>query len=178
MERIRVPKPYQVRDAITKASPLERVLISLLGFSGISVSVIGDHFGGDGLRVSDVPDIQVEGDEIMIESPARIHIRGTFRMGGEYDTFLSSTGCRHLQAYLEGRLHDDEKLGPDSPLVAKDDGVFYKADDIYEMVVKSVSEAGYPWTPSSLRWYFHTQISKASREIPFPKWMIQAFLGG
>jgi len=114
-----------VGEILAVAEPKAKVAISLLAFSGLELHVLGNYDGSGGLKLGDIPELSVSGEDVELSSrPARIVVK---REGDGHFTFLNSKGCDYLLAWLRMRMHKGEKLTPDSPLIPSRSGGFLKS---------------------------------------------------
>ncbi len=115
-----VPEQAQLRKILAAGSIRGRVIISLMGFSGVRPQVIGLSDASDGLRIGDIPDIVVEGKKVRFsKTPAMIVVRRNLsKTRNKYITFLTDEGCGHLLEYLKSRIACGDILGSDSPVIA------------------------------------------------------------
>lgn len=82
-----------------------------MAFAGLRPRSIGSYDGTDGLTVSDLPEIEVEGKHISFEKvPTIVRVRAkNSKAKHGYLSFLGSEGCLAIQQYLEQRLIDGVK---------------------------------------------------------------------
>jgi integrase len=99
-----------------------RVIISFVAFSAVRPEVLGTQRADDGLRLGDLPDLEIDGRSVRIRrTPAQITVRRSLsKVARKYVTFLPAEGCKYLLEYLENRLGRGEELRPDSPVVRPD----------------------------------------------------------
>ncbi len=119
LEDEEIPTRERIREVLDSAPARERVSISMMAFAGVRPQVLGNHHGEDGLRVRDIPDLQIDGNNVSLaRMPARITVRPALsKAGHQYFTFLPDMGCRYLQGYLRERIAGGEKIGQDSPVI-------------------------------------------------------------
>src|SRR5439155_25477082 len=119
LDEERVPSKDELRSILSGASTRGRVVISFLAFSGLRPEVLGNYGGSDGLRLGDLPEVRIVGQEVtFLKIPTVVVVRPELsKAGHRYLTFLPSEGCDYLKAYLESRLASGEKLGLDSPII-------------------------------------------------------------
>ena len=105
---------------LRSSPPRVRVAIALMAFSGLRPQSIGNHDGSDGLMLKDLPELRIEGGEVVFEKiPTMVVVRPTLsKARHKYFTFLSSEGCTYLKEYLEERIRGGEELKPETPLIA------------------------------------------------------------
>jgi hypothetical protein len=105
------------------ASPLKvRCIIALLAGSGIRPEVIGKDDGSDGLRLGDIPELEIEAGRVRFrKTPPMLIVRQELsKAGHQYFTFITKEGCEFLSHYLVERIRAGELLTPSSPLIAPD----------------------------------------------------------
>jgi integrase len=119
LEGERIPTKAELHGALAVASERGKVILALCAFSGLRPEVLGNKHGTDGLRLGDLPDLEVrEGRASFNRFPARVAVRRELsKVRRPYFTFLPDQGCRYLASYLEKRMAGGEVLGPDSPVV-------------------------------------------------------------
>jgi len=67
---------------------------------------------------------EITQEEIIYEKiPTIVRVRKELsKAGHQYITFLGQEGCDHLQAYLEERARNEEKLGPGTAIITQKSG--------------------------------------------------------
>ncbi len=120
LARERVPTPEELDRVLENLSPRGRVIGLFLSDAGVRPGVLGSYGGEDGLRLADLPELElapgpvsVTSDPFVIRVPA--HLSKTRR---EYLTFGTGRLARALERYLEERRRGGELLGPDRPVIA------------------------------------------------------------
>ncbi|MCS7114175.1 MAG: site-specific integrase [Candidatus Bathyarchaeota archaeon] len=161
----RVPTQQELKRIFLSADKKVRALCVLVAHSGLRLMTVGNYRGTDGLRISDLPEMRVEGDIVEFEKiPTMIIVRPELsKAGHQYFTFLSEEGCQYLKDYLEERLLNGERLAPKSPLirpkvVAKP---FIRTVNVGDAIRGAIRSAGFKWRPYVLRSYFDTQLMLA-----------------
>jgi integrase len=162
----RTPTQDELKRILGAATVRDRVSCAMMAFSGLRPEVLGNYLGNDGLRVKDLPDLEVKGGEANFkQTPALIIVRPELsKAGHQYFTFLSDEGCDLLKTYLETRIRDGEELSADSDLIhTKGTGragekPFITTVNIGDSVRLAIRKAGYQWRPYVLRAYFDTQL--------------------
>ncbi|MGH2638776.1 MAG: hypothetical protein ACRDF4_05770, partial [Rhabdochlamydiaceae bacterium] len=119
-----VPTPKQLHHVLyAPTTPLRtRVSISLIALAGPGPEVQGGYLGLEGLRLKDLPEIEVVQDAENIlnfkKMPTIVIIREEIsKSRRQYFTFLPQEGCEFLKNYLEARLGHGEILTPSSPII-------------------------------------------------------------
>jgi len=126
---------------------------------------LGNYEGDDGLRIRDLPEINVEGDSVgfkQIPTPVIVR-RELSKAGHQYFTFLGEEGCEYLKDYLEARIREEETLALDSSIVTPKLRMkpFIRAVNVGDTIRGAMRRAGFSWRPYVLRSYFDTQLMLA-----------------
>ncbi len=187
LEDEEIPTRERIQDVLDSAPARERVSISMMAFAGVRPQVLGSHHGEDGLRMRDIPDLQVDGQNVSIaRTPARITVRPALsKAGHQYFTFLPEAGCRYLQGYLMERIAGGEKIEPDSPVITFVKGYRTKSDrDTSHLRTVTVTEGIrnafgiiIKERPYVLRAYFDTQLLLAESNGRMTHAYRQFFMG-
>ncbi len=114
-----VPKPEEVQ-VLFDHSPLRvKAAVSLMGFSGLRPATIGDAEGTDGLKLGDLPEVEVRDSRVAFTRvPTLVVVRKRIsKIRASFVTFAPALACEYLRQYLEDRLRLGEKLGPESAVV-------------------------------------------------------------
>jgi hypothetical protein len=160
-----VPTLEQLRDILMSGDKRARVAVILMAHSGVRVEVLGNYMGNDGLRVSDIHDLRIEGKEVTFEQiPAMILVREDLsKSSRQYITFLSEEGCKYLKDYLEARIRKGEKLTKASPIITPSwaKKPFIRTVNVSNIIRKAIRKAGYEWRPYVLRSFFASQLMVA-----------------
>ena len=169
-EREIVPEKYQLRAVLLKATKRERVAISLMAFSGLRPISLGNETGIDGLRLGDIPDININGAIDFIKIPARINIRAELsKTRLPYFSFIGEEGCQYILDYLKDRRRKGEVLNSDSPVILpineksdrEDPSEFLRTNLIERRIKKAITKAEFNWRPYIFRAYFGTNLDSA-----------------
>ncbi len=173
LEHERVPDGKELAEVFDRSSLRTATEISLIAKAGLRPQVLGNHDGTDGLVLGDIPDLLIEdGRARCVSSPMQIVVRRTIsKARHQYFTFLSEGGARKLVAYLNNRLANGEKLGPDSAVIAPDTSynVYRGANQGKKFlptrrISKDIRDALRPrfrWRPYVFRAFFDTQLLMA-----------------
>lgn len=160
----RVPTQGELRGIFLTGDEKTRTACALVAHSGLRLEVIGKYGGTDGLRIRDFPELEV-GDTIKFKKvPTLVIVRSNLsKKRHEYFTFLGSEGCEYLKQYLERRMREGEKLGPDSAVITPKtaDKEFISTINVGDSIRKAIRKVGLPWRPYVLRSYFDTQLMVA-----------------
>lgn len=161
----RIPTREELRRIFLSGDDKSRVACVLLAHSGLRPGVLGNYLGIDGLRIKDLPELQLaNGTVTFAQVPTLVRVRQALsKARNDYFTFLSKEGCEYLKAYLEMRVRRGEQLTPDTaiivPKTAKNS--FIRTNNIGDAIRSPVRRAGFPWRPYVLRSYFDTQMMMA-----------------
>ena len=154
-----------------------RACIALIAFSGVRIEVLGDYRGIDGLRIKDLPEMEVADGRISFTKvPSMIVVREELsKSRHRYLSFLCEEGCEILKQYLERRLQEGETLGPESGVIVtsvsqakksshfkiEDKSPFLRTTKIGDEIRRAMRVAGLPWRPYVFRTYFDTVLMLA-----------------
>ena len=172
----RAPTQEELKKVLynDKTSLRTRASIALISFSGLRIEVLGDYLGLDGLRIKDLPDLEVkDGTVTFSKVPAMISVREELsKSRHRYLTFLCEEGCNILKQYLERRMSDGESLRADSGITTTsiaqarksshfkivDQSPFLRTTKIGDEIRKAMRAAGLPWRPYVFRTFFDTVL--------------------
>jgi len=168
----RVPTQKELVKILSFADPKVKTTASLVCFAGLRLESIGNYDGSDGLRVMDIPELEIKGSEVNFTViPARVIVRSQLsKARHQYFSFLNEEACEYLKDYLESRLRGNgtSKFDPESPLIkAKSptfkaaDRPFIRSNNIGDALRGPIREAGFSWRPYVLRSYFDTEMMLA-----------------
>ena len=165
----KVPDQDQLRRMLATATPRGRVVISMMAFAGVRPQVMGLADASDGLRLSDLQDLVIDGSNVSFSTvPCMVVVRHNLsKTRNKYVTFVNREGCEHILGYLRNRISRGALLASDSPLIA---GRSEKAagkdresrpcictpaiTDSIRPAIRSVTKI----RPYALRAYFDTQL--------------------
>ena len=138
------------------------MVCAFVAFTGVRLEVLGNYLGDDGLRVRDLPEMRIEGKNVVFDSiPTMVKVRGELSKSRRpYTTYLGAEGCDYVRDYLGERMLNGEKLTPESDIVSPERSTkaFIRTLNIGDAVRKAIRSAGFPWRPYVLRAYFDTQL--------------------
>jgi len=82
-----------------------------MGFSGLRPATIGNAEGTDGLKLGDLPEVEIRGGEVSFAKvPASVVVRKKIsKIRASFVTFAPAQACEYLRQYFED--------GPDSAVV-------------------------------------------------------------
>ena len=182
LENERIPTQEELgRVLYADTTPIRtRVNIALMSFSGPRPEVQGDYQGLDGLRIKDLPEMEVKEKEVIFTKiPTTILVRAELsKTGYQYHSFLCDEGCEILKTYLDRRMIEGEELNPATPVVAtsesqakrsknlkmKDASPFLATAKISEAIRQAMRAIGLPWRPYVFRSYFDTYMLVAENK--------------
>ncbi len=173
--------PEQVRAALNAASLRGRVVISAVAFAGVRPEVLASRRAEDGLRIKDLPDVELDAGARTVKilrTPMTVVVRRELsKVRRRYLTFLPGEASRFVQEYLEYRLARGEDLTPDSPLIRADynferrgrprdmrGSPFLSTPAITSEIRDALRAAGLSQRPYALRSYFISRLESASRD--------------
>ncbi len=177
IENEQVPSQEELSKIFRASPPRVRAAEVLMAFADLRPETLGNHDGSDGLMIKDLPELKIEGGEVVFEKiPTMIVVRPTIsKTRHKYFTFLSSEGCTYLKEYLETRLRSGEKLTPESPLIAHErkeaaTKEFMITRKITHYIRVCMRKAGVFKRPYVLRAYAETQliIAESKGKISHP----------
>lgn len=175
------PTQPELRRIFLSATMRDRVSCVLMAHSGVRPQVLGDYHGADGLRVSDFPELVIEGKTVSFQAvPTLIKVRPKLsKAGHQYLTFLSDEGCEYLKEYLEYRMAQGEVLGPNSDIIhAKSHNKqFITAINVGDGIRNAIRKAGFTQRPYVLRSFFDTQLMVAESQGKLPNQYRDFFMG-
>ena len=151
-------------------------MAALVAFSGLRLEVLGNYMGSDGLRVGDLPELSLHGNEAVIGNiPAQVIVRAPLsKARHQYITFLTEEGCRYLKEYLDSRLREGEALVPESPVAAPMNvrkHKFLRTMKASYNIKQAIVAAGFSFRPYALRSYFGTALDiSESRGLVSHSW--------
>ena len=169
-EKERKPEKEELSKILRMATMRERVSISLMAFSGLRPEVLGNIDGSDGLRIEDIKDLEIEGNEILFKTvPARIVVRPELsKIRVQYYTFLGPEGVEYLTEYLQTRISQGENLNYESPVIMPIEkqsmdkkNEFLMTTLLLRRIKANIVKAGFDWRPYIFRVYFGTNLDTA-----------------
>jgi len=166
------PEPYVLHSVWKFCDERQAALVACLAFTGFRPHVFGNHRGSDGLRLEDLPELEVDNKEKKLKFnaiPTRITVRDELsktRRG--YEGLLCEEGCRRLEKYLVKRMEAGQILEPSSALIADDEGTGRNitTKSICKLVRKAFRHAGFQWRPYILRRFYDVRMGQA---VPMPE---------
>ncbi len=193
----RVPTQEELGTVLDKLSLRGRVVALFMAHSGVRPQVVGSYQGESGLRLRDLPDLQLGGKTLSFnETPFVIRVPANLsKTRTAYTTFGTSQQATALLAYMSERRDSGEKLGPDSPVVAaqptrgaarmrRENASFANGflstsvlmREIHQVLTSSLPE-GVRWRPYVLRSYCSTRLMMAEGAGKMTRDLREAILG-
>ena len=167
----RIPTPEELKRIFNAGDSRERTACAFVAFTGVRIGVLGDYKGTDGLKIKDIPDLKVDGEEIsFLRVPAKVNIREELsKSGKKYFSFLGQEGCMYLQNYLIERIRSGEAITPESALITAAKLGFrgkqhITAVNVGDLMRNAIRNAGFTWRPYVLRAYFDSRLLLAQDE--------------
>jgi site-specific recombinase XerD len=164
----RVPTQDELKNVFLSGDSRERLACAIMAFSGVRPQVLGNYRGTDGLRVSDIVDMEIKDGRVsFVKIPVRIAIRSELsKKENEYFSFIPEEGARYLKLYIEERIKEGELINPKSPIItpAKKEirnKPFITTTNIGDLVRNTIRRSGLVQRPYVLRKYFDTQLLQA-----------------
>lgn len=164
-----IPDKEQLASVLRKAGLRERVSIALMSMSGLRPEVLGNDMGDDGLRISDLPELDFEKLEFT-KIPARVNVRAELsKTRLPYFTFIGSEGCKYILDYLKDRVRKGENLNSDSAIILPDANMsrkdiankFLPTSLLTRRIKAVIIRSGYNYRPYIFRAYFGTNLDSA-----------------
>jgi integrase len=177
-----VPTQEQLRTLLMSTPNLRtKCMILLMAHSGLRPCVIGRDRGREGLRLKAIQDLVIEDDKVeFIRVPARVMIWEELSKNNRpHSTFLSSESVEYIEAYLNERMNNGERLTGDSPLILSNGpkNKFLYATKIGESIRKIIRKVGINMRPYELRRYFSTQLQLAESRTGLTHEIVQSWMG-
>lgn len=165
IEHERVPDKEELKALLMYGDERASVAICLVAQSGLRLEVLGNASGTDGLRVGDLPELQIlQGTVEFTRIPSLVSVRPSLsKTNHKYLTFLPKESCDYLAGYFENRISAGEQLTRDAPVIAKkpgfgdDSGAFMTTRNV-SRIIRRTMRPRFTWRPYVLRAYFSTQM--------------------
>ena len=172
-----VPSPREVQSLLDHSPLRVKVAVSLMALSGLRPATVGDAQGLDGLKVKDLPEMEVKDGRVSFAKvPTLIVVRKKIsKIRRPFDTFAPAQACEYVRQYLEDRARAGEDVGPESAIVTlsqynartptsggarfkKPYGEHMSTANVRDMLRKALRRGGFSWRPYVLRRYFDTRM--------------------
>jgi len=171
-----IPTLAQVQTFLDHCGPRVRVAGSLMAFSGLRPATIGSADGLDGLKIGDLPELEVKNGKVAFAKvPALVIVRKKIsKIRKPFISFAPAQTCEYIRQYLEDRARGEE-LTPDTAVVSVSEynhktdkapyshykkyyGEHVTTGKLREVLRHAIRDAGFPWRPYILRRYFDTRM--------------------
>ena len=167
----RIPTPEELKRIFNAGDSRERTACAIVGFTGVRIGVLGNYTGTDGLKIKDIPDLKIVGDQITFQRiPAQIRVREELsKSGKKYFTFLGQEGCIYLQNYLIERIRSGEVITPESAVITPSKLAYRSKHhittiNIGDLMRNAIRNAGFTWRPYVMRSFFDSRLLLAQDE--------------
>ncbi len=165
----RVPSQETLRNILLAGDSRERLACSIMAFTGVRPQVLGNYRGTDGLKISDIVDMDIQNGKVSFTKvPVRVVIRSELsKKENEYFSFIGEEGAKYLKQYIEERISSGELITPNSPIITpskkaiRSNVPFISTTNIGDLIRNTIRRAGMNQRPYVLRKYFDTQILQA-----------------
>jgi hypothetical protein len=161
----RVPTLDELKRIFLSGDSKARTACVFVAHSGLRLQTLGDYTGHDGLRIGDLPELKIEGNNVTFSNiPTLVIVRKELsKAGHQYFTFLSEEGCEYLKDYMEERMREGEDLTSASPIITPKQRKkpFIRTINIGDIMRGAIRLAGFRWRPYNLRCYFDTELMLA-----------------
>jgi hypothetical protein len=165
------PTPDQLRKVLNAADLKAKVESALVGLAGLRLETLGDYEGKDGLKVKDLPEMEIDSKTKIVsfqKIPSIVQVRTNLSKAGHpYFTFMPDEGCQYLKELLEYRLRSGEELTPNSPVITSlkfRNQKHIMTTNISDSIRVPIRKAGFDWRPYILRTYFDTRLMMAEAD--------------
>lgn len=169
-----VPSVREVKDILSAASFRGRICVGGVAYGGLRPESLGHQHKEDGLRLGDLPELDVEGLKF-IAVPTLVVVRPEIsKASHRYRTFFPSETCADIVTYLGRRRAGGEELTEDSPLVAVNPTMRRRGwrarngtesghvvTTVVSRDIRSAMRPVYDYRPYVLRSYFSTRLLMA-----------------
>ena len=162
-----VPTKHELKKVLMAADLRERAAIVMMAFGALRPETLGNYRGDDCLRLQDLPDLKVYGEEVeFIRTPAQVVVRPNLsKMRHQYFTFLAEEACEYLRDYLMYRIRKGEELkgasAVISPVARAQWGRPLTTAGISSIIRKAIKRAGFSWRPYIFRHFADTWMLRA-----------------
>lgn len=182
----RTPSQQELNRILNGADLREKVAIMFIAACGGRIEILGTYRGDDGLRVRDLPEMEIDiaTKSVHFEHvPTIVIVRSQLsKAEHQYFSFLSEEGCNFLKEYLENRMHNGEALTEDSPIIQReipwmmngkggaggtnhdDKSSFIRTGKVGEIIRRAIRRAGFSCRPYAFRSYFASRLLVAESE--------------
>jgi hypothetical protein len=193
----RVPSPEELGRILDRLSPRGRVIALFFAHSGVRPGVLGSYQGEYGLRLSDLPELELGRKKRRFSSvPFVIRVPADLsKTRVAYTTFGTSQLARVFLTYLDDRARGGESLTTESPvltgnpvrgvaLLSRQSARYSKGFLSTKVVVEEIRSAlhasvpkGVRWRPYVLRAYCSTRLLMAESAGKVTRDLRESILG-
>ena len=182
-----VPTRQELARILSVLSPRDRVIALMMAHSGLRPGVLGNRYETAGLRLRDLPDLDIRRLEFgklpfLVVVPADLS-----KSGSEYVTFGSTEAASAITGYLAQRRRRGERLEPDSALARSEPktSIAHRRDFLSEKSIgtqlrkamQKVVPKGKRWRAYVLRAYFSSQMESCERAGKTTRTLREALMG-
>ncbi len=109
-----VPRPEEVQSLLDHSPLRAKVAVALMAFSGLRPATLGDAQGRDGLKVKDLPEMEIKDGKVTFSKvPTLVVVRKKIsKIRKPYDTFAPAQACEYIRQYLEDRMQGGRGAHP------------------------------------------------------------------
>jgi len=168
----KVPKVEEVQAIRSSGTPRGRVCVGVVAYGGARPEVLGHQQVKDGLRLGDLPELDIDKLEFTVIPTLVIVRKEISKSGNTYRTFLPNETCMDIVSYLYKRRGGGEELTQDSPLVAvkasmrrkgwrvrnKDSDSLHIVTTVVSRDIRNAMRPAYGYRPYVLRSFFSTRL--------------------
>jgi len=173
----KVPSSADLEETIRQAGPKISVRVALIACSGVRPEVLGFWKGTDGLRVKDLPELRIDGQEVTWDRiPARVNVRAELaKTGKRYFTFIGPLACAIIKSELEARLAKGQRVEANSAIVEstlRNGKPFISTPNVTKQVREAMRRAGIREPPYIWRSYFSNRCLAARMNYEWREFML------
>lgn len=116
----RVPTPEELGRVLERLSLRGKTIALTMAHSGVRPQALGDYEGQRGIALGDLPELELRAQPKFREIPFVVRVSAELSKTRQaYTTFGTAQQAAVILSYIAERRAGGEKLGPDSPLVAR-----------------------------------------------------------
>jgi len=159
---------------LSSTPPQTKCASVLIAESGLRLESFGNYDGSGGIRLGDIPELKIEGDEgrssqrvAFTRIPALLVVRRELsKAKHQYFTFLTAEACRCVAEYLTQRIKAGEVFGNSSALVTPrfnkpSKNLFVRTTLLGDLIRKRLRACKINARPYDLRATFDTHLMLA-----------------
>jgi hypothetical protein len=172
------PTQEQLGRIVARAGLRGRITILLMAQSGLRPGVLGNHDRSDGLRLADLPDLELDPEPRFVRVPFQVIVRPELSKNGKRYLTFGSEAAEAIIGYLNvRRVRFGERLTPSSPLLSEGPRVRFKGKRRRKAVSESTNPESRFVTTKSLTKEVHRVLSHTypdPTKLPRP-YVLRAF---